>query len=496
MSSPVVAPHRARSPKGDGLRTFFDAPATRVLVLVLVFAWGAYQSFWLLDAAAVQVDEPIYVDAGAQYLEGDFAPNREHPPTAKYLMGLAQLVLGDGLTAGRVVPAAVVVLGGIVTFLWLRREIGWYGGLVAAGAWMTTPRGIAGDPVRIDRLALLDPVMVFFAVAALAAAWTWMRTGRWPWVALAGALMALSVTSKVSTAVVLPAFLLLPLLHRRWRDALVGGLIFVASFAVVFVVAWAPMGLVSAITYMLDFQGEHAAAGHWVSVAGERYRFPPWWADLYFQVAGTGVLLTAVLAAGVVLALVLRPDRLVAYIGSVAVLLLAFYLVFSAISLPAYYYAWMWPVTALAAIGYARAFQAGRPLLLRLLSVALVLVLAFCSARLSVSVAAQEPRGIALVESTLEDAGLDAPHVLTGQLRPLTVEVYLGDEASADPADGPFDALLLGTDSRFPLDDELRALLDEAPDEFERVQIDDVVLYLPDGELVRTGDGFDVVPQG
>ncbi len=83
--------------------------------------------------------------------------------------------------------------------------------------------------------------MTAFAVLAVATAWVWIRGDRWWLAPVSGALMALSVTSKVSTVVLLPAFLLLPVLFRAWRRLLVGGAMWAVAFGIVFLVSYVPM---------------------------------------------------------------------------------------------------------------------------------------------------------------------------------------------------------------------------------------------------------------
>lgn len=467
----------------------------QVISFVLVFAWGLYQSAWNISRANMMADEPIYASAGWSYLHGDFSPNLEHPPTAKYLMGLAQLLLGEGIFAARVLEVVIVMAGGLITFLWMRREIGWYGGLLASGMWLLLPRGILDDPTRIDRLALLDPIMVFFAVAAMASAWKWIRTEHWWWIAISGALMALSVTSKVSTAVILPAFLLLPLMFRRFKEAAMGGAIFVAAFAAFFLAVYAPLGVRSAVTYMLTFQGDHAARGHIIEVAGVVSMFPPWWAGLWFQVQGTGTLLTGVVIVGVLCALAVKPDRLVVFIATVGALLLSFYLFIASVTLPAYYYAWMWPVYVLAAIGYVRlASIRPRPLALAAVGMA-VAVLAFTGARLSLATAYIRPEGIARVDAELDRAQLDGDRLLIGRVSPSTYIPFFGDDATLDAGAGPFDAVFIGEDDRYPIDPRLLDFVAMNPEGFDSIDLDGSLLLIPvSGDLVQSATGYSIEP--
>ncbi|WP_146244294.1 hypothetical protein [Curtobacterium sp. MCBD17_032] len=126
-------------------------------------------------------------------------------------------------------------------------------------------------------MALLDPVMVFFALAALFAIWVWIRTDRWWCVPVPAVLMAASVTPKASTLVLLPVFVLAPVLFGRWRALVVGGAVWAATFVVAVVALYAPMGMRSAVQYMLAFQSGQNEHGHLISTAGHTYQFAPNW---------------------------------------------------------------------------------------------------------------------------------------------------------------------------------------------------------------------------
>lgn len=105
---------------------------------------GLYQCFGNLGAANISSDEPVYLAAGWDYLHGDVSANLEHPPTAKYLIGLAQVLLGEGLLAGRIAAGAAAFLTGLVLWLWFRRELGPTLALVPAGLFLLLPRTAVG----------------------------------------------------------------------------------------------------------------------------------------------------------------------------------------------------------------------------------------------------------------------------------------------------------------------------------------------------------------
>ncbi|ROP58559.1 glycosyltransferase family 39 protein [Curtobacterium sp. PhB115] len=445
-----------------------------------------FVAFWHLGRSTIVNDEFVYLRASWAYAHGDFSLNLEHPPTAKYLYGVAQLVLGQGPLGPRLVAALAMLGTGGVLFVWLRREVGFWTGLLAAGAWWLTPRGSgstwadAGSVIgtRIDRFAMLEPLMMFFAVAALAAAWTWMRTGNRWWIAAAGALLAMSVTSKVSTAVLVLAIGALPLLFRRPRDLGVGALFGGVAFVVVFVLLYLPVGLFSAIGHMLKFQAQQNAHGHPTTILGTVYTEAPWWANFAFLLAGTGWFLLTVLVIGVIAALVVRPDRLVAYLGIALGVFLVFYVIVAKVSLPYYYDAWMPLVIALAAIGYAR-LATVRPPVGRIAAAVLVACLLVPTVRLGVAVAQTRPSGIALLSDALEVRGHDSAGILFSQFSANTWRIYFGDRGSMQPENGPFDAVVVGSDTRRTMPEQVRTFLDENRSELEHFRLDYLDVYVP-----------------
>ncbi|AZZ49912.1 phospholipid carrier-dependent glycosyltransferase [Rathayibacter rathayi] len=290
------------------------------------------------------------------------------------------------LLAGRIASSVAAFLTGVLLWLWFRSELGSTLALIPAGLFFLFPRTAVGAGTRIDRLALLEPFMVLFAVAAMAAAWTWSRASpsrRSGWlIALAGALLALSVTSKLTTGVL----------------------------------AYLPVHPVEAIRYLLDFPSEHNADGHLIEVVGFAYVFPPWWANLWFMLAGIGPVALAVLLLGTLLALLApRCRALVLYFGGATLLLLVFHLVISAAARPHYYTAWAWLLCALAGIGIAEALRGGMVLPMPvargsgavLLAASVVVAIAT-----SAGIAEERPTGIARVADVLRERGLDGGLVL------------------------------------------------------------------------------------
>lgn len=476
-----------------------SASWTRWTVFAVVALWAAYQQLWRLGNANVITDEPAYQQPGYDYLHGDFSGNRQHPPTAKYLMGLAQVLFGEGVPSARLAVAVLGLVTGLVLFVWLRRDVGWWTGLLAAALWWLPPHGILGDPSRIDRLALLDGPMVTFAVIAMWCGWRWATGGRWTWVVAAGLAAGLSVTSKEIAVLLVPVFLVLPLLFRRWWALLWGGALFTLGFLVAVVVPYLPFGVVSTISEMVAFQRHHAADGHLVEIAGIITRHAPWWANLWYQWKGVGTLGCAVLAVGVLAALVLRPGRLVLWVALAAVPFFVFFLGVSDVALGEYYIAWMPMLVVLAAIGIGRLGSLRGPRWVRIggftAAAVLVAVTAFSSARLSVATATIHQTGIGRFPEVLEETHRPDAFVLAQRQSPSSIAAFVGTNQTRDPAAGPFDMVVIGQDPRYPVDPAIPAYVEAHPDQFRVFHLDDVEVLVPDGRLRKTASGWEVVPR-
>lgn len=490
-------------------------PTIRVVALAAIALAGLFVAYWHIGRQSPYVDEFTYTRAGWAYVHGVLTDNLQHPPTAKYLFGLAQLVVGEGVLGPRLVAATASFGTGVVLFAWLRRPVGHWGALLAAGLWWLTPRGdsptwtdvASGTAARIDRLALLEPVMTFFAVAALAAAWQWAARPRraadrttawdgWWWMALAGALLALSVTSKVSTAVLVLAVVAVPLLFRRWSGLLTGGVAAAGAFAVVFVAAYVPVGGTRAIAYMLAFQGEHDTKGHEISVLGKTYMLAPWWTNFVRVVEGVGWPAVVVLLVGIVAAFVVRPDRLVALLGIALGILVVFYATAN-VALPHYYQAWMPWAVALAAVGYARLARS-RPPVTTVVALVLVAVTIVPAAVVVRTVAETRTTGYARLDAALDAHGVPRTvKVLVSGASQQAFAVFIGHRGATQAVQyGDYGVLVAGIDPRFPMDDELRALLRDHPDRFEEFRLDALrVWVVQDGLTIqRRGDTATLAP--
>lgn len=321
----------------------------RATVLLFVLALGLYTAFFRLGAGGWHVDEPTYRDAGLEYIQdNDFRSNLEHPFLAKYLLGVTQVVLGSSEREAVRIPAAgAFLLTGITLFLLGRRVAGFWIGVLALALWTISPLALT-----FGRVATLEVFVGFFSTLALYLGWRWAESRRWSYAGWTGAAAGLAVTSKPVGILVLPAILFAGLLKMRisWRLVIQGLLLLVVTVATA-LATYIPLGsqIPEAIRYMFEFQSAHSAKGHPTYVGEAIYRFPPWWAHLWWQWQFYGTLATLSLGAAIVIVL-LRRNQLGFYLLAavlVPFLFLSFYVDFK---LFPYFYAWQPPLILLLAL--------------------------------------------------------------------------------------------------------------------------------------------------
>ncbi|HTE05360.1 MAG TPA: hypothetical protein VK824_04120, partial [Planctomycetota bacterium] len=186
----AAAGSRARAPR-RGLRV------AAVVALLALFAGLATWQAWVKSET---YDEPMYMLSGYSYVvTGDLSFNREHPPLAKYLLGLPLLLLDLDLPADYQQqpgiefsfyahqPHADVhtmlflarlpgVLLGIVLALyvlrWATTAFGPRAGLAALALYATNPNILAHCVI-----ASADFAVTLFCFATLYHLWRWLDTG-------------------------------------------------------------------------------------------------------------------------------------------------------------------------------------------------------------------------------------------------------------------------------------------------------------------------------
>lgn len=357
-------------------------PSTLAFLLCSAIAAAAavFQNFYRLSRAPIQVDEALYANVAWRYLHWNALPaaqrssalnNFEHPPLAKVLFGVAELVRGQpGINAARAVGAACTVGTALILCLWLGAAVNRWAGLLAGSTLALIPMSVAPQVTRFGRTAMLDPVAEFFMVGSLALGWYWFRHSGWRAWALAiaaGVSTGLASASKANGFLGLVApvgiglvWSLRPLTALPVR--LLQTLGAVVAAAGVFVCCYLPFGdPAGRIGYLYHFQSRHSRNGHLIGFDGQLSTHPPWWTNLWFAGHGVGPILSWTIPLAMLAAVALRRDRLVAWLVAALVAPLAFHCWLAGVVLPFYWTLWTPAAVALSALGcWELARRAGR----------------------------------------------------------------------------------------------------------------------------------------
>lgn len=373
-------------------------------------AAGAVDLFANLGAVTIQVDEPTYIAAGWDYVHGLTTRNLEHPYLTKQLIGLSQVAFGRSLFAARLPGAIFAALTAVVLFDIGRRLAGRWTGLLAAGLWLLLPQLPGTFAFRLDRLATLEPPMIFFAVVA-----TWLSVlarQRSDARLLLGAAAAagLAASAKFPGAVgwvpvAITAVALADSWPRRARAMLV-------SFAVAAVFFWLPYAVqgdwrLGGLRFAVEFQAQHARLGHSTVVAGRVYDSAPWWAAWWWQSRYLGGPLTASLWALAAIALwhYRRGLRALQAVTPAFALLLGSVLAvaLSPLRLPHYHALWIPGFVLAVALGVRALYQRG--LAARVVAGLLLLPAAPLIVGTTVHAVTVRPTDYALLAPALQSAG-------------------------------------------------------------------------------------------
>jgi hypothetical protein len=401
-----------------------------------------------LTTGTLLIDERVYLEAGAAYLDGDFGLNPEHPPLAKLLFGLAGRVVGDPVLGGRLVAVASGVAIAVAVFALVRRAAGRWWGLAGAGLWVVLPHALRhaglgwGGFDRLDRFAMLDPVATAFAMAALVVAVRWSDDHRLRWGLLAGALVGLAAGAKLSGGLMGLVVAAVPWVSTwsgraswtTWAGRAATRSVVVGAAAVAAAAAcYLPLGgeAVEVFRTMVEFQGQHAAGGHDVVVAGQAYPSAPWWAQGWYAWRDEGALVTVALAVAGVVGVVAGPGR-PRHRGLIAAAVAVPAAVFAAspVLLPHYRFLWLPALVALATLGSA-GLPARHGAAPRLLAAALVGALLVTGLRSIAFVTTRDTAGYRAAAEQLADRGLGAPAVLVEGF-PGLLTSYLPDATLVD----------------------------------------------------------------
>ena len=396
------------------------------IVLGLAALWAAT---WRIGTASILYDEPAYASAGAAYLDGDFTKNLEHPPVAKYLFGLAQVLFGNGINSARVVSALASVVTALVLWRLGSKMLGSAGGAVAATLWVALPRSVGSSEVpaagdRLERFAYLEPVTAMFMTVALWFGWRLSQRTAWPDVVGLGVAIGLATGSKLSgAAIAVPISLYLFATGGRRLVAplSVAGGVSVATFCATYV----PFGRAAgeALSFMIRFQGNHARAGHMVFVRGESVLDPPWYTELWYHFDADGVWLTAATLGLVCVALVDPQRRREVAYAFAAVVGIYLFLSFLPVQIRHYRYVVWPPLVLVLAAGATSTFgQLPRlPRLWRVVGVVSLLVLVVTGLSSLGQLAISGPEHYAVLDKALRERGLPTDPVSRAEMASVVV---------------------------------------------------------------------------
>lgn len=461
--------------------------AAALWTLGLIFVAGLFVSFYKIGTPSWIFDEIFYRTAGLAYVaHGDFAINREHVFLAKDLFGAMQLLFGSGPTAVRLPSALAGLLTGAALFAFGRHAAGLLAGTTSFAAWTLLPHPIYSDygnvaVIKIERYALLDPVMVMFLVIALGSGWRWIQTQDWRWALWFGAASGLSTASKVTAACVLPGLLLCGVLmvpDRRkalWQAATI-----VAIVVLVVLLSYLPpLGdSPSAFVDMLHFQRLHTSLGHLVVIGGHLYRRAPWWAHLWWEWHSVGPITTAVLVVCAITAPFYIGWRLGVYLWVAVAVPLVYLSLFVGFGLPHYYIIWQAPLTLLAALGWSSLWRAG--VTARLASAAMAIPIGVVMLATIMNVASLRPNDYAAAGQLLRRDGLGQARVAVWWATPLLTPYLPQARVSTEPEPGhSLDAIVV--DPNYSLTIANRALQFElffSRRNFESCQVDRLTVYI------------------
>ncbi len=167
-----------------------------------------------------------------------------------------------------------------------------------------------------------------------------------------------AASAKVSGGIVFVVVVGAGLVALRSRTSLLQAVAAASTAGAVFLLTYAPSGrdAWNALQYMFEFQARHSASGHKVWVNGEAISEPAWWTHLWFRWDGDGAVISIVLLAAMVSALMLRSRFSTWYVLAGTMAPLVVHMAFT-VALPHYRFLWMAPQLLLATIGVVALLQ-------------------------------------------------------------------------------------------------------------------------------------------
>ena len=286
----------------------------KVLGEIEIYCLLVILGFWYLTSlsGALSCDEVVYAKAGYSIINGNIYVNLEHPPLVKYFIGIAQLIFG---TTSFAVRFPIVILGLLTIYITYQvgkllhdRFTGFMSAFLLGGTYFFVTHLVSG---------MLDVPLAFFAVTLLFVTLKCIKTDNLSQkhLFLIGFLSVCAIATKyygVFFAIIPLGYLLVEQWKKHGlsyrlivslRYYIIGGLpLFILIYSPYFFISHPPLpstyhaptfidnllnipifgNFVHVFGYSFLFNFEHLARGHLAMIRGTLYRYPPFWAYLYW----------------------------------------------------------------------------------------------------------------------------------------------------------------------------------------------------------------------
>ena len=358
----------------------------QVAAACAIAAVGGFDLLFRLGAPDWSTDELAYRDSGwSSFHGGSFLANPEHPPLAKHIVGVFEILFGRSETPVRMSAVVAGVLTGVFLALIARRVAGNWAALATAAVWFALPHPA---DLKLERFALLDVFMAMFTTLAILCVVHWSVSRTWRWVVATGIAVGLATACKLPGALAYAPVGVFVVVRgrfsvRSWLQLSALTAAGVGAFVAAYIPAVRQMP--HQVGYMIAFQGRQRTQGHPVLVGGHVYRHPPWWTQLRWQWDASWVLALCYLAVVVFAVVIARRDPDMALLVGVLVTTFGFFAFVSGNILGQYPYAWA-PVLAVIT-GLTLREMAGRGGLVRVGALVIALALVVPAAQLIVRTA-------------------------------------------------------------------------------------------------------------
>jgi len=110
-----------------------------LIIILPIFLFITFLFVYKLDSAYFFTDEILYRASGSEYIHGNFTRNLQHPLIGKYIVGLMTLISESNVFILRLPYALLGVGSAFVVFVILKRQYGYFWGLLGALLYTLSP---------------------------------------------------------------------------------------------------------------------------------------------------------------------------------------------------------------------------------------------------------------------------------------------------------------------------------------------------------------------